>query len=96
MIIRKSEESIVKSVTLKKLKIKSLDQLRGFLAICVVICHIPQLSMALDLPHFSELSIFNRGTEAVLVFFTLSCYFIIGLLYDEKRYFGSINIKIFM
>lgn len=38
---------------------------------------------------------FNRGTEAVQVFFTLSGYLIIGLLYDEKKKFGSINVKNF-
>ncbi|WP_096433085.1 acyltransferase family protein [Labilibaculum antarcticum] len=86
---------MTKSLGLKDGKIKSLDQLRGFLAICVVIYHIPQISRSVGLPHFSELPIFNRGTEAVLVFFTLSGYFIIGLLYDEKECFGSINIKNF-
>ncbi|MBI9064242.1 MAG: acyltransferase [Marinilabiliaceae bacterium] len=86
---------MVKSLILKGGRVKSLDLLRGFMAMCVVIYHIPQISRAVGLPHFSEWPMFNRGTEAVFVFFTLSGYLIIGLLYDEKEYFGSINIKNF-
>ncbi|WP_289054512.1 acyltransferase family protein [Carboxylicivirga marina] len=73
-------------------RVLSLDVLRGLMALVVVIYHIPQLSRAVGLPHFVDWPIFNRGTEAVKVFFTLSGYLIIGLLFDEKRNFGSINI----
>ncbi|MCT4588184.1 MAG: acyltransferase [Carboxylicivirga sp.] len=69
--------------------------LRGLMAMLVVLCHIPQLSTAVGLPHFDEWPLLNRGTEAVKVFFTLSGYLIIGLLYEEKRNFGSINIRNF-
>jgi len=95
MIIGQSKDLIVKDLIFKDRKIKSLDQLRGFLAICVVFYHILQISRSVGLPHFSELPIFSRGTEAVMVFFTLSGYLIMGSLYDEKKYFGSINVKNF-
>lgn len=76
-------------------KIKNLDALRGFLAIVVVIFHIPGISETLKLPNFSNLPIFQRGSDAVLVFFCLSGFLIIGLLFDEKKNFGFINIKRF-
>jgi len=76
---------VVEDLILKDRKIKSLDQLRGFLAIWVVFYNILQISLSVGLPHFSELPIFSQGTEAVMVFFTLSGYLIIGLLYDEKK-----------
>lgn len=78
-----------------KERIQNLDPLRGFLALCVVVYHIPQISNTVGLPNFSDLPIFNRGHQAVLVFFSLSGYLIIGLLYDEKDRFGKINIKNF-
>ncbi len=61
----------------------------------VVISHIPNISSAVGLPFFRDAPIFQRGTEAVLVFFTLSGYLIIGLLFDEKKRNGSINIRNF-
>jgi peptidoglycan/LPS O-acetylase OafA/YrhL len=78
-----------------KEKIKNLDALRGFLAIVVVIYHIPGISKTIGLPNFSDLPIFQRGSDAVLVFFCLSGFLIIGLLFDEKRKNGFINIKKF-
>lgn len=76
-------------------RIQNLDLLRAFLAICVILYHIPTISKTVGLPSFSKLPIFHRGHEAVLVFFTLSGYLIIGLLYDEKKSFNKINIKNF-
>ncbi len=76
-------------------RIKNLDPLRGFLALCVIIYHIPAISDTVGLPSFDDLPIFNRGDNAVFVFFTLSGYLIIGLLYDEKINNNSINIKQF-
>ena len=69
--------------------------MRGFLAICVMLCHIPLISKTLNLPYFSALPLFDKGHEVVLVFFVLSGFLIIGLLYDEKREKGKINIKDF-
>jgi peptidoglycan/LPS O-acetylase OafA/YrhL len=78
-----------------KEKIKNLDALRGFLAIVVVIFHIPGMCETVGLPHFSNFPIFQRGSDAVLVFFCLSGFLIIGLLFDEKRKVGVVNIKKF-
>ena len=78
-----------------KNRIQNLDPLRGFLALCVVIYHIPGVSNSVGLPNFSDLPIFQRGHTAVSVFFSLSGYLIIGLLYDEKKRFGFISIKNF-
>lgn len=78
-----------------KSRIKNLDPLRGFLALCVVIKHIPLISNTVGLPLFADSPIFHRGNEAVLVFFSLSGFLIIGLLYDEKKNFGAISIKQF-
>ncbi|WP_430813447.1 acyltransferase family protein [Carboxylicivirga sp. RSCT41] len=79
----------------KERRFQNLDILRGLMALFVVIYHIPQLSRAVGLPHFADWPVFNRGTEAVKVFFTLSGYLIIGLLYDEKSKSGSISIRNF-
>lgn len=76
-------------------RIPNLDALRGLLAICVVIYHIPRISNTVGLPYFAEWAILNRGHEAVLVFFSLSGYLIIGLLYQEKHTRGAISIKDF-
>lgn len=61
----------------------------------MVIYHIPQISATLELPFFDGLALFHRGPEAVLVFFSLSGYLIIGQLFKEKSTTGFINIKNF-
>lgn len=78
-----------------KERIKNLDPLRGFLALCVVIYHIPQLSKSVSLPYFDGAAFLHKGPQAVSVFFCLSGFLIIGLLYDEKKKFGKINIRNF-
>nr|WP_321451528.1 acyltransferase [uncultured Carboxylicivirga sp.] len=80
---------------MRKDKIESLNLLRAFLALVVVNSHIPTLSEGVGLPFFSNWPIFHRGTESVFVFFALSGYLIIGLLYDEKKSTGAISIKNF-
>ncbi|WP_462251664.1 acyltransferase family protein [Ekhidna sp.] len=76
-------------------RIHNLDPLRGFLALSVVIYHIPQLSKSIGLAYFDSLAIFQKGPQAVSVFFCLSGFLIVGLLHDEKRQYGSISIKQF-
>jgi len=78
-----------------KKRIKNLDSLRGLLAILVLLYHLPLVSRAVGLPYFNDLPIFHRGYHAVAVFFCLSGYLIIGLLYDEKKRTGGIDIKNF-
>lgn len=78
-----------------KARIKYFDPLRAFLALSVVIYHIPQISETVGIPFFNNLALFHRGSEAVLVFFALSGYLIIGQLFKEKSTRGTINIKDF-
>ncbi len=76
-------------------KLFNLDPLRFFLAFLVLIFHIPTLCQNMDLPFYNGLPIFHRGTEAVLVFFTLSGFLIIKSLFVEKDLTGTISIKDF-
>ncbi len=76
-------------------RIKNLDPLRAILAILVMFHHIPQVAKSVSLPIFDSMPIFHKGQEAVMVFFVLSGYLIVGLLYDEKEKFQSISIKDF-
>lgn len=60
-----------------------------------MLCHIPLISETLGIPSFSEGTLFRRGVEMVMVFFVLSGFLIIGLLYDEKAKRGKIHIRNF-
>lgn len=71
---------------------KNLDPLRGILALTVVVFHLNYFSINLGLPNFEVFPLLQRGTEAVMVFFVLSGYLIIGQLWDEKQRSGSIRI----
>ena len=62
---------------------------------CVVLYHIPQLSESVDIAYFDAFPIFHKGPQAVSVFFCLSGFLIVGLLYEEKERFGTINITKF-
>lgn len=73
----------------------NLNPLRFLLALIVMIFHIPQFFMNRGLPYFDDLPIFHKGTEAVYVFFVLSGFLIIRLLYRERHYKGKIDIKNF-
>ncbi|WP_298902960.1 acyltransferase [uncultured Psychroserpens sp.] len=66
-------------------RLPNLDPLRFILASLVMIFHIPHLSRNQGLPYFSEAAIFNRGTEAVYMFFVLSGFLIIRLIYRYKQ-----------
>lgn len=78
-----------------KRRIKNIDPLRGFLALVVLLYHLPLVSKTVGLPYFGDAPIFHRGYHAVAVFFCLSGYLIIGLLFDEKRKNGTINVRDF-
>lgn len=80
---------------MNKQTLPNLNVLRGFLAICVVLLHIPLMSKNLGLPYFNAWPIFQKGYPAVWVFFTLSGYLIIHLLYQEKVKTGTVLIKQF-
>lgn len=72
----------------------NLQPIRGFLALCVVLFHVPEISKSVDLPYFSDWPIFHKGEEAVWVFFTLSGFLIIGQLFKEIKS-GNVEIKKF-
>lgn len=63
----------------------NLTGLRFFLAVLVMIYHIPQFCRNRGLPFFDGLPVFHRGNEAVCFFFALSGYLIIRQLYIEKK-----------
>lgn len=75
-------------------RLPNLDVLRFFLASTVMLFHIPQLSKNQSLPFYDSLPIFNRGAEAVFMFFTLSGFLIIRLIYMQKEQ-HSFSIKKF-
>ncbi|OAD91325.1 hypothetical protein A7A78_12250 [Aequorivita soesokkakensis] len=65
-------------------RLPNLDPLRFFLASLVLLFHLPQLSAHQGLPYFDGLPIFHRGVEAVYMFFVLSGFLIIRLIYRAK------------
>ncbi len=73
----------------------NLTGLRFFLAFLVVIFHIPQFCQNRGFPFFNNLTIFNRGEEAVYMFFSLSGFLIIRQLFIEKSSTSSVNLKNF-
>jgi len=66
-------------------RLPNLDPLRFILAALVLFFHLPQLSRNQGLPYFLDAPIFNRGTEAVFMFFVLSGFLIIKLIYSAKQ-----------
>ncbi len=65
-------------------KLPNLDALRFFLALLVIIFHLPSLSKNQGLPYFNSLPIFQRGVDAVYMFFVLSGFLIIRIIYKDK------------
>lgn len=72
--------------------IPNLTGLRFVLAFFVVVFHIPQFCQNRGFPFFNNLAIFNKGEEAVCMFFSLSGFLIIRQLYIEKSTTNSINL----
>ncbi|MEM5565139.1 acyltransferase [Psychroserpens sp. AS72] len=66
-------------------RLPNLDPLRFLLASLVLFFHIPLLSRNQGLPYYLDIPIFNRGTEAVYMFFVLSGFLIIRLIYRYKK-----------
>jgi len=80
---------------MKKPELPNITSIRFFLALFVVIFHVSQFSVSRGLPHFSNLPILQKGTEAVYMFFSLSGFLIIRTLFLEKIEKGSISLKNF-
>lgn len=75
-------------------RLPNLDALRFILASLVILFHLPQLSKNQGLPFFNGFPVFERGTEAVYMFFVLSGFLIIKQIYEEKQT-GVFSIKKF-
>ncbi|WP_082396060.1 acyltransferase [Olleya sp. ITB9] len=75
-------------------RLPNLDVLRFVLVSIVVFFHLPQLCKNQGLPYFIDAPIFNRGIEAVYLFFVLSGFLIIKIIYDNKQE-GTFSIKKF-
>lgn len=73
----------------------NLFSLRFFLAITVVLFHIPITSYTIGLPFFNALPIFNKGLIAVNFFFSLSGFLIARNLYIEYQKNGTLNLLVF-
>jgi peptidoglycan/LPS O-acetylase OafA/YrhL len=76
-------------------KLPNITGLRFILASLVVMFHIPQFCQHRNFPFFNDLSIFDKGGEAVNMFFSLSGFLIIRQLYIEKSNLNSIHLKQF-
>jgi peptidoglycan/LPS O-acetylase OafA/YrhL len=83
---------VFKNCSLKRLP--NLDSLRFLLVTFVLIFHIPQLFKNQGLLCFDALPIFHRGTQAVYMFFSLSGFLIIRLIYIAKLN-GSFSVRNF-
>jgi peptidoglycan/LPS O-acetylase OafA/YrhL len=78
--------------------IPNITSLRFFLAILVLLFHIPQFCEKHELPFivsYKSIPLFNRGVEAVFMFFSLSGFLIIRQLYLEKVERKTISLKKF-
>lgn len=73
----------------------NLNALRIFLALAVVLFHIPTISSTVGFAYFNASPIFHKGELAVLYFFTLSGFLIIRNIYIELQQTGSIQLKRF-
>lgn len=73
----------------------NITSLRFFLAILVVIFHLPEFCSNQNIPFYNSHPIFHKGTEAVYVFFSLSGFLIIRQLYIEKIKTKTISLKKF-
>lgn len=76
-------------------KLPNITSLRFVLASLVVIFHVSQFCKNRGFPFFNDSSIFNKGEEAVCMFFSLSGFLIIRQLYVEKSTYNSIHLKHF-
>jgi len=73
----------------------NLYPLRFFLAITVIIYHLPLICGGLNIPNFNGYAIFQKGTLAVYYFFTLSGFLILRLICLELQKSNGFNFKKF-
>jgi peptidoglycan/LPS O-acetylase OafA/YrhL len=78
--------------------IPNITSLRFFLAVLVILFHIPQFCEKHEIPFildYQSIVLFNRGAEAVFMFFSLSGFLIIRQLYIEKIETNTLSLKKF-
>lgn len=75
--------------------IPNITGLRFFLAVCVILFHVSEFCSKHEIPFYNDLPIFNKGHEAVCMFFSLSGFLIIRQLYFEKEETKTISLKYF-
>jgi peptidoglycan/LPS O-acetylase OafA/YrhL len=76
-------------------RLPNITGIRFFLAVFVIIFHLPEFSSKHDIPFYNQLPIFHKGLEAVCMFFSLSGFLIIRQLYVEKSISNTISLKKF-
>lgn len=72
-----------------------MNALRFFLALVVLIFHVPSISRTIGFNYFDDSPIFHKGELSVYYFFTLSGFLIIRLIYLEIEKTGNFNLLIF-
>lgn len=65
-------------------RLPNLDALRFFLAIYVIMIHMAQLSANQNLPNYNNLFLEHKGRQAIAMFFVLSGFLIIRIIYRAK------------
>lgn len=83
------------SIHTKTNHIPNITSIRFILALLVVIFHTSEFNKNRGFPYFNDLPIFDKGFEAVCMFFALSGFLIIKQLFDEKKHTNTINLKRF-
>ncbi|MDD2674385.1 MAG: acyltransferase [Flavobacterium sp.] len=76
-------------------QLPNLYVLRFFLALMVILYHLPNTSQNIGLNYFDNLPIFHKGGVAVFYFFSLSGFLITRNLYGEHQKNGHIKLKKF-
>ncbi|MGY0392176.1 acyltransferase family protein [Bizionia sp. KMM 8389] len=75
-------------------RLPNLDALRFFLAVYVIMIHMSQLSENQNLPNYNDLLGVHKGRQAIAMFFVLSGFLIIRIIYRSKMK-GTFSIKKF-
>lgn len=84
-----------KCMKIKENRIPNITALRFLMALLVVVFHVSEFFQKRGLPFYNDLPVFNKGTEAVYIFFSLSGFLIIRQLYIEKKETNFVNLKAF-
>ena len=76
-------------------RLPNLTGLRFLLAFMVVVFHIPTFCENRGFPFFNDMAVFQKGHEAVCMFFSLSGFLIIRQLFIEKSQTQTIFLRSF-